>query len=175
MRVLVTGYGPFGDVKENPSAWLAERSGAPFQVLDVTFEAADAFLEELDPDSFDALLMLGVAVGAKRMRFETVGRNAIGPVPDVSGAINGPGPIDPKASFQLGSTLWTAPGVTAGDDLTEVSHDAGDYLCNYILFRALQRFPDKHVGFLHVAVFDTIPAEEQLRVVQDVVGRAEAL
>ena len=61
--ILVTGFGSFGEVIENPSAALAASSGCSYEVLEVSFEAVDQFLERLDRGSFDKLLLLGVAQG----------------------------------------------------------------------------------------------------------------
>jgi pyrrolidone-carboxylate peptidase len=159
--MFVTGFGPFGSITDNPSSMLAEISGRPFHVLTVSFRAVDEFLEGLDP-SFDSLLLIGVAAGADSFRVETVARNEIGPAPDVEGEQWGPGPIDPRLPRQLAATLWPVE-LLAEDPRWAPSVDAGNYLCNYVFFRALARFPDKPVGFLHVPSYETLSAEEQRR------------
>lgn len=154
MNVLVTGFGPFLSHGENPSAILAAGSGRPNDTIEVSYRAADEFIENLDPASFDAWLMIGLAAKAEKMRLETVARNRIGTTPDVRGEVHGPGPISPQKPPQLAANLWTGVALVAEDEAFELSVDAGDYLCNYLLFRAIERFPDKKLGFLHVPPFE---------------------
>jgi pyroglutamyl-peptidase len=161
MRLLVTGFGPFGDVQENPSSILATGTGLEHEILEVSFDAVEGFLSGLNPDSFDALLCLGVSGRAEKMHLETLAKNWIGPAPDVLGAIHGPGPIDPKAPHQLGGTLWRTAELLQETEDWQQSVDAGSYLCNYIYFRALQRLPSMPVGFLHVPSFDKMSQDRQ--------------
>lgn len=158
MRVLTTGYGPFLSVKENPSGWLVERCGAPFVVLPVSFAAVDKFLAELDPASFDALVMVGVHGRARKMRLESVARNVVGKTPDVEGQVLVPGKIDPAGRDRIRTSLWS--GVRLAD--FTLTDDAGDYLCNYIFYRASVALPGKQVGFVHVPPWDRMPQTKQL-------------
>jgi len=173
MRVFVTGFGPFMDVEDNPSAILARTCGRPFEILEVSFKAVDAFHDGFDWTEFDALLHIGVAGTAERLRLDGVGRNVIGPHPDVLGSVQGPGPIDPKSPALLRSTLWPAIGAVADTEEWEPTVDAGGYLCNYALFRALQRFPDKLVGFLHVPPQDVVPIETQQSALAEILARMD--
>jgi len=163
-RTFITGFGAFGTVAVNPSAKLAEASKRPFQVLEVAFAAVDEYLTSLNPESFDRLLMLGVAASRERMCPELFGRNFIGKTPDVRG-IDLEGEIEAGAPLLLESTLWTpeiASEIVAFDPHTKLSMDAGEYLCNYISYRALQRFPEKKVGFLHIPAEDKLPLDVQM-------------
>src|SRR3954453_19985460 len=85
-RTLVTGFLGFEGFDVNPSALLAERCGRRFELLEVSYSAVDAFLDRLDPHSFDRWLMLGVAGKSSRMRTENFGRNVIGARNDVRGS-----------------------------------------------------------------------------------------
>ena len=169
MRLFVTGFGPFGDVTENPSAWLAERSGAPFEVLAVTFEAIDAFFDAFDPLAWDALLMMGVAHSADKMRLESIARNGCGSVADVDHVIQGPAPIDPFEVAALSGGLWRPEHVHLDERLVE-SVNAGDYLCNAMYFQALRRAPQVRSGFLHVPPPTAIPLEAQLDVLHRLIA-----
>lgn len=173
-RFLVTGFGPFGAIVDNPSADLARRCGSPFEILEVSFAAVDAFFVGLDPDSFDVLLMLGVAAGRDRVSIETVARNAIGKTSDVSGVVRGPAPIEPGGPDRI-ETTWTEKlGDVATGDI-QFSDDAGDYLCNYAYWSALAR-PDlrNRALFLHVTSFDHISAARQRIIVREVVDGIRA-
>lgn len=149
MRLFVTGFGPFLDVAENPSGLVAARLELPFEVLDVTFAAVDAFLDRFAEMPYDALMMLGVAAGRQSMSLEVVARNRIGETPDVSACVMGPGPVEASTPRHLHSRLWSGAEAWAGP-LFEFSVDAGDYLCNYFSFEATRRYPDRQTGFLHL-------------------------
>lgn len=158
LRTLVTGFGPFGAIAENPSSQLARQSQRSFRTLEVDYAAVDQFIQELSPDSFDVLVMIGVARLASRMRLETTARNKIGLDADVRGIVLGPGPIDPvgPATTTIASTMNSPQ-----NDYWEPSDNAGEYLCNYVYYRALQKFRDKRVCFVHVPPFTEIPAPVQ--------------
>ena len=175
MPTFVTGFGPFGNVTKNPSGRLAEGCGRPFEILEVAYEAVDAFVEALNPEGFDTLLMLGVAVSRTHITPELYARNWKGETPDVRG-VSIPGPIEEDEPLLLPSTLWNAhlvaglsvhPGVFA-------SLDAGSYLCNYLSYRALRRFPQKRVGFLHVPPFERVSERGQAEVLSEILNAIEA-
>jgi len=174
-RTLITGFGAFGVIAENPSAKLAELCGRPFHVLEVAYQAVDEFLSGLLPDSFDRLLMLGVAANRDRLTPELFARNMIGKARDVRG--DAPiGYIEVGAPLILESTLWTpevASEIVAYDPHTKLSMDGGDYLCNYIGYRALEKFPRNQVGFLHVAPIERLPLETQVASLQRILTVVE--
>ena len=175
MRTLVTGFGPFGTVTDNPSQRLAEGCGRPFQVLEVSYDAADAFLKELSSEGFDNLLMLGVAQRREFPTPELYARNSKGETPDVRGQSTS-GPIEPGQPLLLESTLWTAH-LLADLEVSlglHTSLDAGNYLCNYVSYRALLRFPEKRVGFLHVPAFEQLAEERQAEILAAVLQKIEA-
>lgn len=160
-ELLVTGFGQFGEVSVNPSALLARSSGRRHEVLEVSFQAVESFLRRYARREFDQLLMIGVADDEPVFRIELFGKNHVGPTPDVRGLTKGPGSISLRAPALIGSTLWRDYGFLSAGEFWRPSIDAGDYLCNYALFRALQRFPDRKVGFLHVPQLAAVPIETQ--------------
>lgn len=170
--VHVTGFGPFGSFEANPSQRLAEGCGLPHTILEVSFEAVDRALDGLS--EFDALLMIGVAGNSPTMRMEAVAHNSIGPLADVRGVVAGPGQIDPAAPRQLHGNLWTS---LAGMDCSElgVTSDAGTYLCNYALFRAIQKFPERRVGFLHVPPETAMPLHRQAELLERILAELQAI
>ncbi len=175
MRTLVTGFGPFGTVTDNPSGRLAETCGRPFHLLEVAYEAADAFIETLSPEGFDTLLMLGVATRRDRITPELFARNWRGEVADVRGQAESK-PIEEGQPLLLESTLWNAhllAQVEIGLGLF-ASMDAGSYLCNYLSYRALRHFKAKRVGFLHVPPFEKVPQARQAEVLAGVLKAIEA-
>jgi pyrrolidone-carboxylate peptidase len=171
MRILLTGFGPFAHISENPSWILARKSGFPATELAVTFDAVETFLDSVDPESFEVLLMIGVAARSRVLRLERVGRNRIGPYPDASGSVR-EGEISVQGPHTLKSTLWRPDHVIKPG--TRFSNHAGDYLCNYALYRALQTFPTKRVGFLHIPEFKTVKESRQAELLQDLIARIRA-
>lgn len=162
MKLLVTGFGPFGGIAENPSSELAKECGIDHRILEVSFHAVDRFVET-ELSGYDALLAIGVNASASKMTLETIARNEIGPTPDVSGEIRGPGPIDPRLPQNIASSLWTQELLSETEEWTQ-STSAGGYLCNYLFFRAISAYPNKRIGFLHVPKFETVPQMEQARI-----------
>lgn len=160
--LLVTGFLAFGDVVENPSALLAERCGARHALLEVAYDAVDAFLNGLcDAPPPQVLLMLGVARRAGEIRLERTARNKVGPLPDVRGQARPPGEIEPGAPAEIAGTLFNPHFAASG---MSFSDDAGDYLCNYIYYRALRRLPQStRVGFVHVPPLEAVPLDIQHR------------
>lgn len=177
-RTLVTGFGVFSGVSENPSTFLAENSGRNHELLEVSYRGVRDFLNRLNPDSFDRLLLLGVNAYATKCRVELFARNLIGGQPDVRGETLGPAEIRAGAPKVLGGTLWDQtkllqPEHLADHPLLIHSFSAGNYLCNYIYFEALMRFRDKKVGFLHVPSTEELPIDRQLEAVREVIEHIE--
>lgn len=171
---LVTGFGPFLSVKDNPSGRLAQQSQRSHVVLDVAFRAVDEFLEQVDPNSFDRLLMMGVAAKRHFVTPELFARNRYQSVPDVTGEVRSD-EIELGAPLLLTSTLWRPERISwayLGQPL-RTSCDAGGYMCNYIAYRALRRFSDKEVGFLHIPAFEEVSEEEQLRALLEILEAVE--
>jgi pyrrolidone-carboxylate peptidase len=54
------------------------------------------------------------------------------------------------------------------------STDAGGYLCGYMLYRALQAFPDKAVGFLHLPPPDQKAPQAQADSIKEILSLALA-
>ncbi|MCA9568732.1 MAG: hypothetical protein KC656_12860 [Myxococcales bacterium] len=147
MTVLVLGFGPFGEVSDNPArrlALFADGRGTGVRIvgrempvsyvrcLAVTLEA----VAEVRPD-----VVLGIGVGRSRMgpEVELLARRAVSEHPDVDGlrgVLEGPD--------TLPSTLDLADALGC-----ERSTDAGTYVCNGWLYQALRHLTVP-VGFLHV-------------------------
>ncbi|MBI2390292.1 MAG: pyroglutamyl-peptidase I [Deltaproteobacteria bacterium] len=158
MRVLLTGFGPFGDVASNPSERLA-RHFAPRVVtlaLPTSFaRAARGMREALGADEFDVVLMLGVAESAQAVHVETQGRNRDeARIADVDGAQRR-GPIVDGGPEVLPVTIDVArvQGALASAGLAaRLSGSAGAYVCNHLLYATLfhLRETSTRAGFLHL-------------------------
>src|SRR5262245_58104523 len=98
MRTLLTGFGGFGQVVNNPSARIVahfERAGAPghdltTRVLPVSYERAAAeIVELLRGEPFEAALLLGVAQSTPVIRIEQLARWCAPERPDADGQAPG--------------------------------------------------------------------------------------
>lgn len=172
MKILITGFGPFRDIAENPSGILAKSlsdswPGSECRVLEVSWEVVSDFARS-DLSEWDAVLSLGVSAKADKLLIEGVGRNTASPSPDVRDVVWGPGPLDASASFQFASTLWHGASPEPNDNW-DWSIDAGGYLCNALLFQLLLRQPDKKIGFIHVPKFETMNQDLQSQTLAQIV------
>lgn len=168
-RVLITGFGPFPGVPVNASARLvaalAERATAAFPqaafhvaVLPAEWDASPAMLAALLAKHQPQLsLHFGVAREAKGFRIETRAANACRLTDDAAGLR----PVadwivkagDPFRTTTLPAAAITARLTALGIPAT-VSDDAGGYLCNAILYHALQHAEAAEggvrTGFIHI-------------------------
>jgi pyroglutamyl-peptidase len=160
-RTFVAGFLPFAGFRVNPSALLAQSCGRPFELIEVSFDAVDEWLDRIDATgaSFERLVMLGLRGDGTSFYLERVARNEIGITPDMRGIIRGPAAIETGGPATLNSTLFCGPVTAIASHAS--SDDAGCYLCNYIYYRALRRFPDRRVGFVHVPPLEAVPLDIQ--------------
>ena len=160
--ILVTGFGQFLDVTENPS-WEAirELDGARIGAariavvrLDVSYaRAADQLQQALDRVRPDVVLSLGVAPDSA-LRLETTARNLdTADSPDATGEVRagktiragGPATLATRLPLEALRAALTADGFEVRS-----SDDAGGYLCNHLFYELLTRRPRGAAGFVHV-------------------------
>ncbi|GAA2466336.1 pyroglutamyl-peptidase I [Agromyces soli] len=161
MRILVTGFEPFGSDTENASgetvARLRERWDDPAielvtAILPVSFAGAPARLGELVTEHRPhAVLALGEAGRRAAVTPERGARNLIDArIPDNDGAQPRGVPIDDgperrTARFDVDAMVEAIRAVGVG---AEASDDAGGFVCNRVAYElARSELPG---GFLHV-------------------------
>ena len=166
MKILVTGFTPFGGEQINPS-WEAARrlpnriGGAELikheipTEFDASGAALHALLAELRPD---AVLCVGQYGGANGIRVERVTVN----LRDARIADNaGAQPVDepvvpggPDAYFATVPTRGIVDALREAGIPAQLSYSAGTFVCNNLLYCALhesaRRYPAMRCGFLHV-------------------------
>jgi pyroglutamyl-peptidase len=166
MKILVTGFDPFGGEPTNPS-WEAVRrlpdevDGA--QVIKVqihtVFERSEddvrAAIVEHDPE---VIVCVGQAGGRFSVNPERVAINIDdGRIPDNEGDQ----PIDvpvwedgPPAYFSSLPIKAMATAMRAAGVPAAVSNTAGTFVCNHVMYTVLylidREFPGKRGGFIHV-------------------------
>ncbi|HEY7245399.1 MAG TPA: pyroglutamyl-peptidase I [Xanthobacteraceae bacterium] len=169
VTILITGFGPFPGAPFNPTGVLAEelvrRRHPAFinvrriaHVFQVSYDAVDRELPGLlASERPDALIMFGLATRSNHVRIETRARNTVArAVPDVAGNIpfwnsirpGGPTALPLRTPAQRLLMAVRATGVPVA-----ISHDAGDYLCNYLCWRAAEAGASgspRLMSFVHV-------------------------
>lgn len=150
---LVTGFGPFPGVPDNPTARLARRldgrayaeSTVHALVLDVSYDrAAQQVRTAVAARGLPwRVVHFGVASGAHcvRVEMQAVNRKAAS-IADVDGQLCDAATIDPR--YPLDAALTTsvdahrlAAALNGQGVLAEVSDDAGRYVCNATYFQSL--------------------------------------
>lgn len=151
-RLLITGFGPFPTVPDNPSARLARRVAASPHLRRLLGHAPDCLVLETRYGALDtqlapalarrprAVLMIGVAARRSRVCVETRAVNRVSRLfPDVSGAVGRFLAFEPDGPAQRRSGAAAQVRVAlkrAGLDAA-ASRDAGRYLCNASYYRVL--------------------------------------
>lgn len=167
MRVLVTGFEPFGEHATNPSALLAKSFDGV--VLPVSYaRAADALRAAIDDADPDIVLCFGLADGDTAISVERFAHNIEeADVVDNDGARGSGAEIDPAGPLALRSTLPVDEIVAAlrDDGLpASVSRDAGGYLCNHVFYVLMQTLDPKRIGgFIHVPPVSVLPPDDLVR------------
>lgn len=152
--VLITGFGRFPGAPFNPSGPLAlavARSVFPLlagarrlvHIFETSYATVDRELPQLMAGHRpDVVLMFGLAARTRYMRIEQRARNARSVLfPDITGfrprsrtiAVNQPSILEGPAPFDQLVVAAQRAGVRA-----RLSHNAGNYLCNYAYWRALE-------------------------------------
>jgi len=162
MRVLVTGFEPWGDVPRNPTQELVEgldESGVVGLVLPVSFERAGRILRRaIAEERPDAILGLGLAPRSAWVRVEVLAVNVMhSEKPDADGARPVSERIDPEGPAAYFTTLPNAEIVGALRSAgvpARLSHHAGTFLCNFAAYTSLRQVDvlglGSVAGFIHV-------------------------
>jgi pyroglutamyl-peptidase len=166
--ILLTGFGPFPGAPFNPTGPLVRqlaRARLPglrhvrrvAHVFSTSYEAVDRELPALlARERPDALVMFGLAPRRRLIRIETRARNALTRVaPDASVSAAGLIAPDQGAARSLrGPALRLVAAVCAAGIPAALSSDAGNYLCNYLCWRAGEAAErdgiPRLVAFVHV-------------------------
>jgi pyroglutamyl-peptidase len=166
-RILVTGFGPFPGVKDNPSASLMTALRArrrhfellnihlETHVLPVIYNGLAARLAALTGDTApDAILHFGVATRRKIISVETRACNrANRSAPDAQGDRPPSDMLNSKGGESLAVRIpaaGIAARIRAAGVAAETSRDAGAYLCNATLYETLRSRKNPPAGFIHI-------------------------
>ncbi|MDU2904762.1 MAG: pyroglutamyl-peptidase I [Streptococcus mitis] len=166
MKVLVTGFEPFGGEKVNPALEAikglpAEVHGAEVHWLEVPtvfHKSAQVLEEEMSRYQPDFVLCIGQAGGRTSLTPERVAINQDDArIPDNEGNQPIDLPIRPDGASAYFSSLPIKAMVQAikKEGLpASVSNTAGTFVCNHLMYQALylveKKFPQVKAGFMHI-------------------------
>lgn len=166
MKILVTGFDPFGGESINPALEAVKKlpdtiSGAQIikQEIPTVFERSIKVLEDaIKEHEPDVVLSVGQAGGRYDITVEKVAINLQDArIPDNDGAQ----PVDKKV-FEDGENAYfaTIPVKAIVENINKagipasVSYSAGTYVCNNIMYAGLylinKKYPHIRGGFIHV-------------------------
>lgn len=166
MKILVTGFDPFGGESVNPAleAVLAlpdQIAGATITKLEIPTvfkKGAKTVFDAIEKENPDVVLSIGQAGGRSAMSVEFVGINwADGRIPDNEGNR----PLGEKI-FEDGESAYfsTLPVKAMVQSMRErgipafLSYTAGTYVCNDVMYSVLyylsKNHPSTKGGFIHV-------------------------
>ena len=166
MKILVTGFDPFGGEKVNPAleavkSLPSEIHGAEIhwvEIPTVFYRSAEVLEAEIVRFQPDAVLCIGQAGGRASLTPERVAINQDDArIPDNQGnqQIDTPIRLDGQAAYF--STLPIKAMVQAIKEEglpATVSNTAGTFVCNHLMYQALyladKKFPHMRAGFMHI-------------------------
>lgn len=193
LRVVVTGYGNFMGVMNNPSDLMAAKlarmgiEGAMIEYwrLDVTTEAVEGFIREMKAHPPDVILSMGMG---GESQIEELPENRIDGGTDGAGNQLPVGKIDPvgpdtervrlplpqiNTALDLGFGKARVVGSSASNP--KYAPDRSAYLCNYLGYRLAETFDGTRTaaGFVHVT--SSTPAAQMHTLLEAVAARQRDL
>jgi len=157
--ILLTGFEPFGGLRKNPSAEVAQAlagAGVEAAVLPVDYARVGPALDTLLARPWDAVLLMGVAVGRPALNVERVAINFrdrgrpdnAGRIPEDPSVVPG----GPPAYFSTLPVDALHQALTRAGLPSEISLSAGAYLCNAAFYLARHALDARGTpcGFLHL-------------------------
>jgi len=161
--ILVTAFEPFGGDAINPTEMILDKlpdriGGCEIRKLLLPVEfgrAAQMAVSEYDMLGPSAVIMLGQAGGRSAITPETTAKNIMNAsIPDNAGYRPDDQVIVQNGPEELHSTFdaaGLAEAIKAAGIAGEVSHDAGAYVCNALLYGMLYHNKGRvPTGFIHV-------------------------
>ena len=162
--LIITGFGAFPGMPDNPSSRLVKRLAVDqsfvrrglkveTKLLPVSYSAAREAIASFALQAPRVLLMFGVAGKARKIRLEVMGINRASPIHrDARGMLPHP-VLQPSKAGRL-----HAKGAELAVEALRIcnpriirSRNAGRYLCNALLFHALDQCPaGTLVLFVHI-------------------------
>lgn len=166
MKILVTGFDPFGGDKENPSAKILNNlpdviGGAEILKLEVPTifnKSVDLIVDAINRLKPDVVISLGQAGGRTAVSIERVAINVDDArIKDNEGNQPIDQPIDangPKALFSTLPIKAITEGLKAQNLPAVISNTAGTFVCNHVMYGVLRHIEKQglniRAGFIHM-------------------------
>lgn len=166
MKILITGFDPFGGESKNPSFEAVkllpeEIEGAEIIKLEIPTvfgKGGDVLTENIKEHRPDAVICVGQAGGRAKITVEKVAINLMeARIPDNEGKQPFDTPIVEGGATAYFASLPVKPMVKAMNDAgipSAVSYTAGTFVCNELMYRTLHHIDStgKNMigGFIHV-------------------------
>ena len=186
MRILLTGFEPFGKATLNPSGEIVKQisdDNIITAILPVAFaQSAEKLLSLIAEHNPDVVISLGQAEGRTHISPERIAINLDDArLADNEGVIRNDMPIIAGGPVAYESTLPIKDIVKAINDAgvpAAISLSAGAFLCNHVFYVAQDHFKGTKVrsGFVHVPLMDeqagefpglpTMPLDQMVKAVR---------
>ena len=166
MKILVTGFDPFGGEKVNPALEAVkllpkEIHGAEVywaEIPTVFYQSAEVLEAEIERYQPDVVLCIGQAGGRASLTPERVAINQDDArIPDNQGnqPIDTPIRLDGQAAYFSTPPIKAMVKAIKEEGLpATVSNTAGTFVCNHLMYQALylaeKKFPHMRAGFMHI-------------------------
>lgn len=171
MKVVVTGYGAFMGITDNPSANMAQKLAAQgvkgaiveYRRLDVTTDAVDKFVAEMRSSPPDVILSMGVS--HYKAQVEERPENQLGAARDGNDQqmqerqVRAGGPQELKTDLPVDAIDKALQPFgdqrVVGTSKSDAGYepDRSAYLCNYLGYNLATEFgatPNTTAGFIHI-------------------------
>ena len=166
MKILVTGFDPFGGEKVNPALEAVKSlpsviHGAEIRWVEIPtvfYKSAEVLEEEIVRYQPDVVLCIGQAGGRASLTPERIAINQDDArIPDNQGnqPIDTPIRLDGQAAYFSTLPIKAMVQAIKEDGLpATVSNTAGTFVCNHLMYQALyladKKFPNMRAGFMHI-------------------------
>lgn len=166
MKILVTGFDPFGGEKVNPAQEAVKSlpsviHGAEIhwvEIPTVFYKSAEVLEAEIVRYQPNVVLCIGQAGGRTSLTPERVAINQDDArIPDNQGnqPIDTPIRLDGEAAYFSTLPIKAMVQAIKEDGLpATVSNTAGTFVCNHLMYQALyladKKFPNVRAGFMHI-------------------------
>ncbi|MDA0409884.1 pyroglutamyl-peptidase I [Levilactobacillus brevis] len=166
MKLLITGFDPFGGEQTNPAieavkrlpAVIAGATVVPLEIPTVFGTCAEVVRQAIITEQPDVVLSVGQAGGRSALTPELIAINLDdGRIPDNAGFQPVDQPIQPNgpaAYFTQLPVKAMAQAIRQAGLPIHVSTTAGTYVCNHIMYEVQHlratEFPQLQAGFIHI-------------------------
>jgi pyroglutamyl-peptidase len=172
--MLLTGFGPFRNFPANPSGLVAQAIDPEAIILPVQYGKVEQFARSIDTDSVRQILSIGVAKHLTEPVFELYAHNVIGAERGVGATSQKRTVIKRSGPQTLGQTFLSPKHFKANQVPLTLSYDPGSYLCNFILYSLLARYPQLKIGFVHIPPLEVMSLDEQTEKIRRLIEFAQS-